>query len=79
MTKQKILSFEAALQELTQIADKLDSQEINIDEGLRVFERGLWLAQQLQQKLSEADNKIKELKVKFRGTFSEYEEGREVE
>lgn len=73
MAKQKDLNFEEALKELHAIATRLDMEGVSIDEGLRSFERGLVLVQLLKKRLQETENKVRELKVKFRDVFADTE------
>lgn len=58
-------SFSEAFQELEQITAWFESSEVDLDEGLKKFERGLELASQCKKKLSEVENKVVELKKKF--------------
>lgn len=66
MSKKKDFNFAEAFVELEQITRWFDSQEsIDLDEGLKKFERGLTLADALKKKLSEVENKVEEIKAKF--------------
>lgn len=66
MSKKKDFNFAEAFIELEQITRWFDSQEgIDLDEGLKKFERGLTLADALKKKLSEVENKVEEIKAKF--------------
>jgi exodeoxyribonuclease VII small subunit len=59
-------SFAQSFQELEDITAWFDSQEnVDLDQGLKKFERGLELAGQLKKKLSEVENKVEEIKKKF--------------
>lgn len=61
--KKKELSFAEAFGELEGITGWFDSQEsVDLDEGLKKFERGLALASSLKKKLSEVENRIEEIK-----------------
>ncbi len=63
-------SFESALKKLEVITKKLENEEIPLDEALSLFEEGIKLVKELQQKLSEAERRveilIKESEEKFR-------------
>jgi exodeoxyribonuclease VII small subunit len=62
----KELNFAAAFEELEHITQWFDSQErVDLDEGLKKFERGLLLADGLKRKLNEVENKVEEIKQKF--------------
>lgn len=58
-------TFRAASQELEEITRKLESGKFDVDEALKLFERGLELARYLKKRLTEVDTKVKELKEKF--------------
>ena len=51
-------TFESALKELEDIADKLESGELGLDESIAEFENGIKLANYCRLKLEEAERKI---------------------
>ena len=53
------LSFEQAAQELEAIVQKLEGGELNLEESMTLFERGLELSKHSQAKLSDAEQKIR--------------------
>lgn len=61
MAKKKIenLSFEEALTELDTIVQQLEQGELALEDSMSTFERGLKLSQLSQQKLKDAEQKIK--------------------
>lgn len=61
----KTSSFAEAFRELEEITSWFETTEIDLDEGLKKFERGLELASVCKQKLAEVENKVVELKKKF--------------
>lgn len=67
MTKKPItVDFAKSFEELEKITQWFDSEEhLDLDKGLKQFERGLELASLLKQKLSEVENKVTEIKKKF--------------
>lgn len=66
MTKKKEMDFASAFEELEHITQWFDSSEqVDLDEGLKKFERGLELAGGLKKKLNEVENKVEEIKKKF--------------
>lgn len=65
MTK-KMPTFAEAFAELETITEWFETGEVDLDEGLKKFERGLELAQICKGKLSEVENKVIELKSRFR-------------
>jgi exodeoxyribonuclease VII small subunit len=64
--KQSSVDFAKSFEELEKITQWFDSEEhLDLDKGLKQFERGLELASLLKQKLSEVENKVSEIKQKF--------------
>ena len=61
----KTSSFAEAFRELEDITSWFETTEIDLDEGLKKFERGLELANVCKKKLAEVENKVIELKKKF--------------
>ena len=66
-------SFEGALQELEEVADKLEGGELGLDDSIKEFEKGIKLARYCQQKLEEAERKIEILQ---KGADGEVKPGR---
>lgn len=65
MTK-KHIDFAKSFEELEKITEWFDSEEhLDLDKGLKQFERGLELASALKEKLAEVENKVVEIKKKF--------------
>ncbi len=60
MARKKIenLSFEESLNELEQIVQNLEQGELNLEDAMVMFERGLNLSQISQTKLKDAEQKI---------------------
>lgn len=56
-TKTKI-SFENALKELEQIAEKLEEGNLNLEKSIELFERGITLSKLCNDMLEEAEGKI---------------------
>ncbi len=64
--KKSTTHFANDFQELEEITQWFDSQEqLDLDAGLKKFERGLELAAGLKKKLAEVENKVEEIKEKF--------------
>jgi exodeoxyribonuclease VII small subunit len=61
----KTSSFADAFQELEAITAWFETAEVDLDEGLKKFERGLELAQVCKHKLAEVENRVVDLKKKF--------------
>jgi exodeoxyribonuclease VII small subunit len=65
MATSKPLHFEAALKELEEITAWFESSEVNLDQGLAKFERGMELAAQLKEHLVEVENRVEKIKQRF--------------
>ena len=64
--KHTTIDFAQSFAELEKITEWFDSEEhLDLDKGLKQFERGLELASLLKEKLSEVENKVTEIKKKF--------------
>ncbi|HWU67263.1 MAG TPA: exodeoxyribonuclease VII small subunit, partial [Stenotrophobium sp.] len=60
--------FEDAMKELEAIVQKMERGDLRLDESLKVFERGIALAQQCRKSLETAELKVKTLVDKSTGT-----------
>lgn len=67
------MSFEEAFQELKDLVSKLESDELPLEQGLALFERGQALAARCSQLLEEAELKLKQLVPDDDGGFVEGE------
>jgi exodeoxyribonuclease VII small subunit len=65
MATKKDLSFAKAFAELEELTQWFETEEVDLDEGIKKFERGLELSTICKQKLAEVENKVTELKKKF--------------
>ncbi|MBI4262308.1 exodeoxyribonuclease VII small subunit [Candidatus Uhrbacteria bacterium] len=70
MKKQK-QSFQSAFEELEKITASFEAGDIDLDKGLKEFERGLELAVFLKKQLAEVGNKVNIIKQKFSDTKGE--------
>jgi exodeoxyribonuclease VII small subunit len=55
--------FEAALEELEQVVEQLESGDLSLEDSLAAFEKGVGLVKHCNQKLTEVEKKV-ELLVK---------------
>jgi len=55
------VSFEDAIERLSQIVEALESAGLPLDESLRLFEEGVGLARKSQARLDSAERKVQEL------------------
>jgi len=59
--KSSIPDFEAALQELEKLVEKMESGEQNLEEALKSFQRGVELTRTCQKGLKEAEQRVEKL------------------
>jgi exodeoxyribonuclease VII small subunit len=59
--KKSELNFEDALERLSEINERLESGEVTLDEGIELYTEGMELAKFCQEKLSDAEKRIKVL------------------
>ena len=60
MTKEdKKVDFESSLKELELIVEKLEDENINLEDSVKSFEEGVSLVKQCQKKLQDAELKIR--------------------
>ena len=64
-TKKETISFSKGYEELEQIVTDFESRELDLEKDLPKFERGLEIAQLLQKRLKEIENKVTEIQKKF--------------
>lgn len=65
MPTKKEPSYSDLKQELDELLVKLQREDIDVDEALGLYERGMELTKQLEAMLKETENKITKLKTKF--------------
>jgi len=64
MAKSKSMSFEAAISELENIVHQLESGDLELEQSLTLFERGIELTRLSQSRLQEAEQKVQILMEK---------------
>ena len=57
----KRIDFESSLKELESIVDKLEDENINLEDSVKSFEKGINLVKECQKELQSAELKIKKL------------------
>jgi exodeoxyribonuclease VII small subunit len=67
VTKPDEPSFEAALQQLEQIVQKLEKGELPLEDSLKLYEEGIRLSRLCHGKLEEAEGRIEVLLKDQRG------------
>jgi len=55
------VTFEAAIQRLSKIVEKLEGGDLPLEESLRLFEEGVRLSRAAQEKLDSAEKRVDEL------------------
>jgi exodeoxyribonuclease VII small subunit len=60
-TRKKTFSFEASLQELEKLVEKMEQSDMGLEESLQAFEKGIALTRKCQQALREAEQKVQVL------------------
>lgn len=63
-------SFEEALKKLESIVEAMESDELPLDQLIQRFEEGAALARLCQERLGEAESKVRRLEENLDGTFS---------
>ncbi len=58
MTDKKHISFEDALRELEDIAEKLEKGQLSLEESIKAYEKGMELKKICSDRLTEAESKI---------------------
>ncbi len=57
----KTATFENNLASLTEIINKMEQQEIGLEESLKLYEQGIQLTRQCQKIIDDAEQKIEQL------------------
>ena len=61
--KNKELSFEESLKELENIVDKLESGDIDLEKSVKLYEKGMLLKKNCEDKLKNVEMQIKKIKL----------------
>ena len=59
----KDIKFEEALEKLAEINEKLESDEISLEDSVKLFKEGLELSKLCQKKLDEAKLEIEKIEI----------------
>jgi len=68
MTKEKEnedFNFTKFYQEIEEINEWFQNEEIDLDEALKKYERGMSLIQKCKERLKQSENKFEEIKKKY--------------
>ena len=63
MKKNKELSFEDSLKQLENIVEKLESGDIDLEKSVKLYEEGMVLKKNCEDKLKKVEMQIKKIKV----------------
>ena len=61
MNTPPVLNFEAALEELEALVDRMETGELSLEESLKAFERGVVLTRDCQKALKDAELRVQAL------------------
>ncbi|MEK9180953.1 MAG: exodeoxyribonuclease VII small subunit [Patescibacteria group bacterium] len=75
--KEEKINLEKSFAELEKITEEMQSGNLNLEESLKKFERGLELAEKLKTRLQEIENRMETIKLKFKKTLGQEESGKE--
>jgi len=67
----KPFHFDAALKELEEITQWFETNEVDLDQGLVKFERGMELAAELKSHLESVENRVEKIKERFSAKASQ--------
>ncbi len=65
MPKQSKITLQQALKDLEKIVESLNSKDLDVEEGMEQFKKGVELIQFCRGQLKAAENQFKELKAKL--------------
>ena len=63
MKKNKELSFEDSLKQLEKIVEQLESGDIDLEKSVKLYEEGMILKKNCEDKLKKVEMQIKKIKV----------------
>ena len=61
MSTPRAIDFEAALEELEQLVERMETGELSLEESLKAFERGVVLTRDCQKALKDAELRVQAL------------------
>lgn len=65
MTDKKTLSYQELSAELDEVMARLQTEDIDIEEAVKAYGRGMTIVAELEQQLKNAENKVKKIKLQF--------------
>lgn len=76
--KKEEFKFQEYFDELRKINEEFEQGNLDIEQAIKKFERGLYLAQKLKERLKAFENKIEEIKIKFNNNLKKEKEEDEI-
>lgn len=61
----KEINYQSLNEELNVIMSRLQSDDTDIEEALKSYERGMQIIEELQTYLKQAENKVEKIKARF--------------
>ena len=58
-TRKRALNFEQSLKQLETLVESLETSNLNLDESLKSFEKGIKITRDCQSALSEAEQRVR--------------------
>ena len=58
MSKKEELNFEELMTKLEEITNKLENEKLSLDESVKLFEEGMQISKECNNKLEDAEKKI---------------------
>lgn len=58
MSKKEELNFEELIEKLEEITNKLEKEQLSLDESVKLFEEGMQISKQCNSKLEDAEKRI---------------------
>lgn len=58
MGKKEEIDFEKLIEELEEITNKLEKEGLSLDESVKLFEKGIKISKQCNEKLEDAEKRI---------------------
>lgn len=58
MSKKEELNFEELIEKLEEITNKLEKEQLSLDESVKLFEEGIELSKKCNSKLDDAEKRI---------------------
>lgn len=74
MNAKEKFKFSEYFKELKSINESFEKEDLDLEEAIKKFERGLFLAQQLKNRLKKVENQIEEIKIKFSDLKKDFNE-----